>query len=79
MRLRLRMTRIALEALYIVNLYLIEMLFESMDIVYTYPNIYFKCKYLPYPASVGEGRLPDFGDMTPMERIRNEYSTLIGL
>lgn len=48
-------------------------LFDNMRIAYEYPCVYFKCKYLSYPTSMGEGKLPDFGDLSPGERMRKEF------
>ena len=48
---------LALASLYIVEIYLMKELFGNMSIVYTYPTVYFKCKYLLNPVSSGEGLL----------------------
>lgn len=63
----------SLEALYIVDLYLMYELFQNLGNAFAFPTVYFNCKYMPYPTNSGEGRLPDFGNMNPMERIRQEY------
>ena len=47
--------------------------FGNMSIVYIYPTVYFKCKYLPHPVSSGEGLLPDEGDLSPTERYMKDY------
>ena len=67
---------IALESLYIIELYLMKELFGSMEFVYTYPTAYFKCKYLSHPVSSGEGLLPDYGNLSPGERIERAYPKL---
>ena len=64
---------LSLEALYIMELYLMYTLFDNMRIAYEYPCVYFKCKYLSYPTSMGEGKLPDFGDLSPGERMRKDF------
>lgn len=64
---------ISLETLYIVDLYLMYLLFGDMSIASTYPTVYFKCKYLSHPVSAGEGLLPDFGNMSPLERAESKY------
>lgn len=64
---------LALASLYIVEIYLMKELFGNMSIVYTYPTVYFKCKYLPHPVSSGEGLLPDEGNLSPTERCRKDY------
>ena len=47
-----------------------------MSIVYTYPTVYFKCKYLPHPVSSGEGLLPYEGGLSPTERYKKECPEL---
>ena len=37
---------LALASLYIIEIYLMKELFGNMSIIYTYPTVYFKCKYL---------------------------------
>ena len=64
---------LALASLYIVEIYLMKELFGNMSIVYTYPTVYFKCKYLPHPVSSGEGLLPDEGGLSPTERYMKDY------
>ncbi|MCR5587728.1 MAG: hypothetical protein K6F77_09405 [Lachnospiraceae bacterium] len=64
---------LALASLYIIEIYLMKELFGNMSIVYTYPTVYFKCKYLPHPVSSGEGLLPDEGGLSPTERYMKEY------
>lgn len=63
----------ALSSLYIVEIYLMKELFGDMSIIYTYPTVYFKCKYLPHPVSSGDGLLPDEGNLSPSERYKKEY------
>ena len=67
---------IALESLYIIEIYLMKEIFGSMEFVYTYPPVYFKCKYLPHPVSSGEGLLPDYGNLSPSEKARRDYPEL---
>ena len=62
--------------MYIIELYLMKEVFENMSIVYTYPTVYFKCKYLPHPVSSGEGLLPDEGGLSPTERYKKECPEL---
>ena len=69
-------TIIALSSMYIIELYLMKEVFGNMSIVYTYPTVYFKCKYLPHPVSSGEGLLPDEGGLSPTERYKKECSEL---
>ena len=64
---------LALASLYIVEIYLMKELFGDMSIIYTYPTVYFKCKYLPHPVSSGDGLLPDEGNLSPSERYMKEY------
>lgn len=64
---------IALASLYIIDIYVMKEYFGNMNIVYTYPTVYFKCKYLPYPVSSGEGLLPDEGDLSPIERCKKDF------
>ena len=54
---------LALASLYIIEIYLMKELFGNMSIIYTYPTVYFKCKYLPHSVSSGEGLLPDEGGL----------------
>ena len=51
-------------------------LFGNMSIIYTYPTVYFKCKYLPHSVSSGEGLLPDEGGLSPTERYKKECPEL---
>ena len=69
----LRNAIISLGALYIINLYLMYEMFENLGFAFAYPAVYFKCKYMAYPVSSGEGKLPDFGNMTAQERIQQDY------
>ena len=48
-------------------------MFENLGFAFAYPAVYFKCKYMAYPVSSGEGKLPDFGNMTAQERIQQDY------
>lgn len=71
---------LALASLYIIEIYLMKELFGNMSIIYTYPTVYFKCKYLPHPVSSGEGLLPDEGGLSPTERYKkNVLNFLKGL
>ncbi len=63
----------AMESLYIIELYMMKKLFDNMDMAYTYPTVYFRCKYLAYPISSGEGLLPDEGNMSPTERYLKDF------
>lgn len=67
---------IALSSMYIIELYLMKEVFGNMSIVYTYPTVYFKCKYLPHPVSSGEGLLSDEGGLSPTERYKKECPEL---
>ncbi len=67
----------ALASLYIIELYLMRELFGNMSIVFTYPTVYFKCKYLPHPVSSGEGLLPDEGGLSPTERYLKDYPDML--
>lgn len=67
---------IALSSMYIIELYLMKEVFGNMSIVYTYPTVYFKCKYLPHPVSSEEGLLPDEGGLSPTERYKKECPEL---
>lgn len=67
---------LALASLYIIEIYLMKELFGNMSIIYTYPTVYFKCKYLPHPVSSGEGLLPDEGGLSPTERYKKECPEL---
>lgn len=51
---------VSLESLYIINLYIMRQLFGNMRMVYLYPVVYFRCPYVPYPASGGADILPDY-------------------
>lgn len=64
---------LALASLYIIDIYMMKELFGDMSIVYTYPTVYFRCKYLPHPVSSGEGLLPDEGGLSPEERYMKDY------
>ncbi len=66
----------ALAALYIVNLYLMHVLYGDLRLSNSHPCIYFKSKYLPEYVFVGEGELPDFGNTSPFERIQRNYPEL---
>lgn len=63
----------ALASLYIIEIYMMKELFGNMSIVFSYPTVYFKCKYLPHPVSSGEGLLPDEGNLSPTERYMRDY------
>ena len=67
---------LSLESLYIIDLYVMYELFGDMGIAYSYPIVYFRCKYLAYSTNMGEGRLPDYGDLSPSERIKQKYPDL---
>ena len=67
---------LALASLYIIEIYLMKELFGNMSIIYTYPTVYFKCKYLPHSVSSGEGLLPDEGGLSPTERYKKECPEL---
>ena len=67
---------IALASLYIIEIYRMKELFGNMSIVYTYPTVYFKCKYLSHPVSSGEGLLPDESNLSPTERYMKECPEL---
>lgn len=67
---------IALSSMYIIELYLMKEVFGNMSIVYTYPTVYFKCKYLPHPVSSGEGLLSYEGGLSPTERYKKECPEL---
>ncbi len=64
---------LALASLYILNLYLIYSSFGSLRIANDNPNVYFKCKYLPEYVFAGEGKLPDYGNASPLEAIKAKY------
>ena len=67
---------LSLASLYIVEIYLMRELFGNMSIVYTYPTVYFKCKYLPHPVSSGEGLLTNEGGLSQTERYKKECPEL---
>ena len=67
---------LALASLYIIEIYLMKELFGNMSIIYTYPTVYFKCKYLPHSVSSGEGFLPYEGGLSPTERYKKEFPEL---
>ncbi len=67
---------LSLESLYIMELYLVTMVFDNTEIIFTFPNVYLKCKYLSHPISSGDGRLPDFGNLTPKENAEMKYPGL---
>ncbi len=66
----------ALGSLYIINLYIMHEIFGNMEIIFTFPCVYFRCKYLPHPISSGDGLLPDFGDCSPSEKFRRDCPEL---
>lgn len=67
---------LSLEALYIINLYLMFKLFGDMSIAFAYPTVYFKCKYIGYPVNSGEGCLPDYGNFSVVEKMQQKYPEL---
>ena len=57
----------ALAALYILNLYLMFIVFEDLSIAHYYPCEYFRCKYTADTMIIEEGKLPDFGNKSAEE------------
>ena len=56
--------------------YIMHEIFGNMEIIFTFPCVYFRCKYLPHPISSGDGLLPDFGDCSPSEKFRRDCPEL---
>lgn len=67
---------LSLACLYIVDLYLMYKLCESLALAYNYPPVYFKSKYTAHTVNSGEGLLPDFGNQSPIEMIKGKYPEL---
>ncbi len=64
---------LALEALYVLDLYLMYQIFGDLSIAYSYPTVYFRSKYTAYSVSYGEGRLPDYGDLSATDMIKVKF------
>lgn len=67
---------LSVSALYILNLYLMYESFHSLAIAYEFPPVYFKSKYTASPMTSGEGLLPDYGNKSPTEVIRDKFPQL---
>ena len=64
---------LSLACLYIVDLYLMYKLCGTLALAFNYPPVYFRSKYIAYAVNSGEGYLPDFGNQTPMEVVKEKY------
>ncbi len=67
---------LSVSALYILNLYLMYELFQSLAIAYQFPPVYFRSKYTANAVTSGEGLLPDYGDKSPTEVMKEKYPEL---
>ncbi len=66
----------SLSALFILDMYLMYELSHSLSIAYEYPPVYFRSKYTAGAVLSGEGLLPDYGNKTPYEIMREKYPTV---
>lgn len=67
---------LSLASLYIVDLYLMYELCGSLALAYHYPPVYFRSKYTAHTVNSGEGSLPDYGNQSPMEKVKEKYPDL---
>ena len=67
---------LSLASLYIVDLYLMYELCGSLSLAYYYPPVYFRSKYTAHTVNSGEGSLPDYGNQSPMEKVKEKYPDL---
>lgn len=63
----------SLAALYIIDLCLMYVVFGNLSLSFSFPPVYFKSKYTAVPVSSGEGKLPDYGDLSPQELFNLKY------
>ena len=45
-----------------------KQIFRDLSIAYSFLVGYFRCKYTAQPTNSGEGCLPDYGNMSPIEK-----------
>lgn len=64
---------LSVSALYILNLYLMYEMFHSLSIAYQFPPVYFKSKYTAGAVVSGQGLLPDYGNKSPIEVLKEKY------
>ena len=64
---------LSVATLYILNLYLMYLLFGSLAMAYNLPPVYFRSKYTAYSVNSGEGSLPDWGNKSPFEKAAENY------
>ena len=67
---------LALACLYIVNLYMMHELNGNLLLAYDYPPVYFRSKYTAHTINSGDGTLPDYGNQSPTEVIRERFPEL---
>lgn len=64
---------LSVATLYILNLYLMYLLFGSLAMAYNLPPVYFRSKYTAYSVNSGKGSLPDWGNKSPFEKAAENY------
>ena len=62
----------ALSSLYMIDLYLMYLIFGHMSVAYNSPIPYLKAKYVASPVSSGDGKLPDFGNLSAKETLNSK-------
>ena len=67
----------AVSALYIINLYVLYVVSGNLSVATEYPNAYFRCKYTASAVILGEGLLPDFGNLSAYEVAKQRYPLII--
>ncbi len=65
----------SLAALYILDLYLMQLQFNNLRLLQKNPPVYFKCKYGPEYVVAAEGKLPDFGNQSASERFHEMFKS----
>lgn len=66
----------SLGSLYVLHLYLMFEELGNLDLLKTYPTVYFNCKYEPAYVYAAEGKLPDFGDKSTTEVYQEQFESL---
>ena len=64
---------LSLASLYILDLYLMYEVCGDLSLAYYYPPVYFRSKYTAQSVNTGEGTLPDYGNQSPLEKVKEKY------